>query len=109
MAYVTPKLDFVRFPFALLHQMVFRKCAKFALDSRNDDQSPIDKLISGRQYKNPAKNICGSTYYSEKKVKYVAIFFGRDIFLRLSEEVCPTGHMSLSVIEKLAKRQGRVW
>jgi hypothetical protein len=43
-----PKLDFVHFPFALLHEMVFRKCAKVALDSRNDDQSPIDKLISGR-------------------------------------------------------------
>jgi len=37
--------------------------------------------------KNPASSICASTYYSEKERKHVEDFFGRDIFLRHSEEV----------------------
>jgi hypothetical protein len=63
-----------------LRKTISRKGAKVALDSRNDDQSPIDKLGSGRRYKNPAKSICTSTYYSEKEPKHVDIFLGRDIF-----------------------------
>jgi hypothetical protein len=41
-------LDFVHFPFAPLRKTISRLGAKVALDSRNDDQSPINKLVSGR-------------------------------------------------------------
>jgi hypothetical protein len=37
------------FPFALLRKTISRKGAKAALNCRNDDQSPIDKLVSGPQ------------------------------------------------------------
>jgi hypothetical protein len=40
-------LDFVHFPFAPLRKTISRKGAKVALDSRNNDQSPIDKPVSG--------------------------------------------------------------
>jgi len=80
-------LEFVHFPFAPLRKNISRQGVKVALDSRNDDQSPIDKLVSGRRYKNPAKSICTSTYYSEKKPKYVAVFFVGIFFLLLSGEV----------------------
>jgi hypothetical protein len=65
-----------------LRKTISRKDAKVPLDGRNDGQRPIDKLVSGRRDKNPAGNICASTYYSEKEQKHVADFFGRDIFLR---------------------------
>jgi hypothetical protein len=41
-------LDFVYIPFASLRKTISRKGAKAALDSRNDDQSPIDKQVTGR-------------------------------------------------------------
>jgi hypothetical protein len=41
-------LDFVRFPFAPLRRIISRKGVKVALDSRNDDQSPVDELVTGR-------------------------------------------------------------
>jgi hypothetical protein len=59
---------------------ISRKGAKVALVSRNDDQSPINKLVSGRLDKNPAKSISASTYYSQKEPKYVADLMLRDIF-----------------------------
>jgi hypothetical protein len=42
------KLDFFHFLFAPLRKTISRKGAKVALDSRNDDQNSIDKLVSGR-------------------------------------------------------------
>jgi len=41
-------LDFAHFPFSLLRKTISRKGAKVALDSRNDNQSPINKLVSSR-------------------------------------------------------------
>jgi hypothetical protein len=41
-------LDFFHFPFASLRKTISREGAKVAPDSRNDDQSPIDKLVTGR-------------------------------------------------------------
>ena len=41
-------VGFVHFPFAPLRKAISSKVAKVALDSRNDDQGPIDKLVSGR-------------------------------------------------------------
>src|SRR5262245_4722629 len=67
-------LEFVHFPFASLRKTISRQGVKVVLDSRNDNQSPIDKLVSGRRYKNPAKSICTSTYYSQKKPKRVDVF-----------------------------------
>jgi hypothetical protein len=58
--------------------------AKGALDDQNDDQRPINKLVPGRRGKNPASSVCASNYYSEKEPKYVADFFGRDIFFDVS-------------------------
>jgi hypothetical protein len=42
------RLDFVRFPFAPLRRIISRKGVKVAPDSRNDDQSLVDKLVTGR-------------------------------------------------------------
>ena len=64
-------LDFVHFPFAKNHLAQRRKVA---LDRRNDDQRPIDKLFSGHWEKNSAKSICALTSYSEKGPKHVALF-----------------------------------
>jgi hypothetical protein len=66
--------------FAHLRKIISRKGAKVTLDDRNDDQSPIDKLVSGRLDKNPTYSICTSNYYSEKEQKHVADSFGIDIF-----------------------------
>jgi hypothetical protein len=41
-------LDFAYFPFTPLRKTISRIGVNVALDSRNDDQSPIDKLVSGR-------------------------------------------------------------
>jgi hypothetical protein len=68
------------FPFAL-ERWCGSEGAKIAFGGRNDDQRPIDKLVSGRYDKNPVNSICASTYYSEKEPKHVAVFLGRDIFL----------------------------
>jgi hypothetical protein len=81
-------LDFVYFPFVPLRKNISLQGVKVALDSRNNDQSPINKVVTGRRDKNPASSICASTYYSEKEPKHVAFFLVRDIFfLRYSEEV----------------------
>jgi len=80
--------------FAPLRKIISRKCTKVAVYSRNGDQSPIDKLVSGRLDKNPTNSICTSSYYSEKEQKHVADFFGRDIFLRRSE----TEHFARSAV-----------
>jgi len=55
-------LDFVYFPFVPLRKNISRQCVNVALDSRNDDQSPTNKVVTGRQDKNPASSICASTY-----------------------------------------------
>jgi hypothetical protein len=47
-AVALPKPGFVHFPFAPLRKTISRKGANVALDSRNHDQSLIDKLVSGR-------------------------------------------------------------
>jgi hypothetical protein len=36
------------FPFAPLRKTISHKGAKLTFDSRNDDQSPIDKVVTGR-------------------------------------------------------------
>jgi hypothetical protein len=41
-------LDFVRYPFAPLRRIISRKGVNVVLDSQNDDQSPVDKLVTGR-------------------------------------------------------------
>jgi hypothetical protein len=73
-------LDFVYFPFVPLRKNISLQGVKVALDSRNNDQSPINKVVTGRRDKNPASSICASTYYSEKEPKHVAFFLVRDIF-----------------------------
>jgi hypothetical protein len=39
---------FVHFLFAPLRKNISRQGVKVALDSRNNDQSPVDKLVTGR-------------------------------------------------------------
>jgi hypothetical protein len=71
-----------------LRKTTSRKGANVALDSRNNDQSQVDKLVTGRQDEDPASSIYASIYYSEKEPKHVALFlvgifffttFGRSI------------------------------
>jgi hypothetical protein len=52
--YLIPKSEkyfmpgFVYIPFVSLRKTISRKGAKVALDSRNDDQSLINKVVTGR-------------------------------------------------------------
>ncbi len=85
--YDTPPIEphearnrFLCFPVAPLRKIISRKDANVALDSRDDDQNPTDKLVSGSWNKNPPYSVCASDYYSEKEQKNVADFFWWEIF-----------------------------